>query len=180
MEKTTKEFKLTSIRESAETINAIKENFDKKLEEQENIVVRFDDSIVKNEFLECLKILFDFEIQSGFTIDILIKNLSYEYRKEALSLALKTEAVENNPNAVEMENLYVYLFDAMDVTILAKILSSVKDPSIWETKKIVINSLGYLGQIAEKFVFANTIMEMIGKALMEKSVKDVIDAKVEE
>ena len=46
--------------------------------------------------------------------------------------------------------------------------------------KIVLNSLGYLGQIAEKFVFTNTIMDMIGTALMEKATKAVINAKPEE
>ena len=76
--------------------------------------------------------------------------------------------------------IYVYLFDSMDVTILARILSSVKDPSIWETKKIVLNSLGYLGQIAEKFVFTNTMMDLIGKTIMEQSIKDSLESKVEE
>jgi hypothetical protein len=71
------------------------------------------------------------------------------------------DAVENNPNAVKMENLYAFLFSSMDVTILAKILSSVKDPSIWETKKIVLGSLNYLGSIAEKFVFTNRVLDIL-------------------
>lgn len=248
----TKEFKISSISELAGIIDSIRINFDKEEDQRDEITVRFDDNIEKNEFLECLKTLFEYEINSGFTVNILIKNLSYDYRKEALSLALKTEeirnpiflmnifclikgyntfeeayfeheqvflndevefldifddleeeikhvtyktaeyyvsmlktcnlveAVENNPNAVKIENLYAYLFDSADVTILAKILSSVKDPSIWETKKIVLNSLGYLGMVAEKFVFTNTIMSLIGDAIMEKVVKDSINGKTEE
>ena len=247
-----KEFKISAISEVSAIVDDIKKNFDKEENEQAKIEVRFDSNITKEDFVESLKILFDFEINSSFTIDILIKDLSYDYRKEALSLALKTpelrnpiflmnvfclikgyntfdeayfeheqvflndevefldifddleqeikevtyktaeyyvsmlktcnlvEAVENNPNAVKLENLYVYLFDSMDVTILAKILSSVKDPSIWETKKIVLNSLGYLGMVAEKFVFTNTVMSLIGDAIMERSIKDSIAAKTEE
>ena len=72
--------------------------------------------------------------------------------------------------------MYEYLFSAVDVTILARILSSIKDPTIWETKKIVINSLGYLGLIAEKFVFTNTLLDLFGstflKEAVEKSIKD--------
>ena len=252
MDNEIKEFKISAISEVSAIVDAIKANFDKEESERAKVVVRFDDNIAKDDFIESLKILFDFEIQSGFTVDILIKNLLYDYRKEALGLALKTpelrnpiflmnvfclikgyntfdeayfeheqvflndevefldifddleqeikevtyktaeyyvsmlktcnlvEAVENNPNAVKLENLYVYLFDSMDVTILAKVLSSVKDPSIWETKKIVLNSLGYLGMVAEKFVFTNTMMSLIGDAIMEKTVKDSITAKTEE
>lgn len=252
MDNEIKEFKISAISEVSAIVDAIKANFDKEESERAKIVIRFDDNIAKDDFIESLKILFDFEIQSGFTIDILIKNLSYDYRKEALGLALKTpelrnpiflmnvfclikgyntfdeayfeheqvflndevefldifddleqeikdvtyktaeyyvsmlktcnlvEAVENNPNAVKLENLYIYLFDSMDVTILAKVLSSVKDPSIWETKKIVLNSLGYLGMVAEKFVFTNTMMSLIGNTIMEKAIKDSIAAKTEE
>lgn len=250
--KVTKEFTLLSIEELSNTINYIKDNFNKEIEEQENIIIRFDNNISKEDFLSCLKQLWQFEIDSNHTIDILIKNLSYDYRKEALGCALKTpelrnpiflmnifclikgyntfeesyfehpqvflndevefldifddleeeikevtlktaeyyismlktcnlvEAVENNPNAVKMENIYIYLFNSMDVTILARILSQVKDPSIWETKKIVLNSLGYLGKIAEKFVFANTIMSLIGQTIMEKAVKDSLESKLTE
>lgn len=213
------------------------------------ITVRFADDIAKDVFIESLKILWEYEITSGKSLVILIKNLPYEYRKDALSFALKTpslqnlvflqnifclikgyntfeeayfeheqvflndevefldifddleeeiknvtyqtaeyyvsmlktcnlvEGVENNPNAVEMENLYVYLFNAMDVTILAKVLSSVKDSSIWETKKIVLNSLGYLGQIAEKFVFTNTVMDLFGSEILKRTVSKTLDKK---
>lgn len=248
-----KEYKITNILEVESIVAEIKSNFDKVESEREQICVKFDDNITKDDFIKALSILFDYEITSGFTVDILIKNLSYDYRKEALSLALKTpelknpiflmnifclikgyntfdesyfeheqvflndevefldifddleeeikevthkmaeyyvsmlktcnlvEAVENNPNAVKMENMYVYLFDAVDITIMAKILSSIKDTSIWETKKIVINSLGYLGMIAEKFMFTNTMMNLIGKTIMEQAVKDSIsESKVEE
>ena len=248
-----KEYKITNILEVEGIVAEIKSNFDKVESEREQIYVKFDDNISKDDFIKTLSILFDYEITSGFTVDILIKNLSYDYRKDALGLALKTpelknpmflmnvfclvkgyntfdesyfeheqvflndevefldifddleeeikevthkmaeyyvsmlktcnlvEAVENNPNAVKMENMYVYLFDAADITIMAKILSSVKDSSIWETKKIVINSLGYLGMIAEKFMFTNTMMNLIGKAIMEQSIKDSIaESKVEE
>ena len=248
-----KEYKITNILEVEGIVAETKSNFDKVESEREQIYVKFDDNISKDDFIKTLSILFDYEITSGFTVDILIKNLSYDYRKDALGLALKTpelknpmflmnvfclvkgyntfdesyfeheqvflndevefldifddleeeikevthkmaeyyvsmlktcnlvEAVENNPNAIKMENMYVYLFDAADITIMAKILSSVKDPSIWETKKIVINSLGYLGMIAEKFMFTNTMMNLIGKAIMEQSIKDSItESKVEE
>lgn len=213
------------------------------------ITVRFADDIAKDVFIESLKILWEYEITSGKSLVILIKNLSYEYRKDALSLALKTpslqnlvflqnifclikgyntfeeayfeheqvflndevefldifddleeeiknvtyqtaeyyvsmlktcnlvEGVENNPNAVEMENLYIYLFNAMDVTILAKVLSSIKDSSVWETKKIVLNSLGYLGQIAEKFVFTNTVMDLFGSEILKRTVSKTLDKK---
>ncbi len=213
------------------------------------ITVRFADDIAKDVFIESLKILWEYEMTSGKSLVILIKNLPYEYRKDALSLALKTpslqnpvflqnifclikgyntfeeayfeheqvflndevefldifddleeeikevtyqtaeyyvsmlktcnlvEGVENNPNAVEMENLYIYLFNAMDVTILAKVLSSVKDSSIWETKKIVLNSLGYLGQIAEKFVFTNTVMDLFGSEILKRTVSKTLDKK---
>lgn len=249
MEKATKEFKIENLSQIDNIIESIKENFEKEENSQESILIKFNDNISKEDFLECLKQLWQYEINSNHTIDILIKNLSYDYRKEALGLALKTpelknpiflmnifclikgyntfeesyfeheqvflndevefldifddleqeikevtyktaeyyvsmlktcnlvEAVENNPNAVEMENLYVYLFDSFDFTILAKILSSIKDPSIWETKKIVLNSLGYLSCISEKFVFAHTMMDLIGKAIMEKSIKDSLESE---
>ncbi len=252
MDKQIRTFEIENLEQVAKAIEVFKENFAKEENEQASITVRFIDTIDKETFLESLKRLWQYEIDSGHTMTILIKNLSYDYRKEALGCALKTpelknpvflmnifclikgyntfeeayfeheqvflndevefldifddleeeiknvtyktaeyyvsmlktcnlvEAVENNPNAVAMENIYVYLFNSMDVTILAKILSSVKDPAIWETKKIVLNSLGYLGQIAEKFVFTNTIMDMIGTALMEKATKAVINAKPEE
>lgn len=252
MEKQTKEILINNDMQIESVVKTISDNFAKEEKDQENIIVRYDGSINRDLFLESLKSLFQYEIDSGYTIDILIKNLPYDYRKDALGCALKTpelknpiflmnvfclikgyntfeesyfeheqvflndeveyldifddleqeiknvtyktaeyyvsmlktcnlvEAVENNPNAVEMENIYCYLFDTMDVTILAKVLSSVKDPSIWETKKIVLNSLGYLGQIAEKFVFTNTIMDMIGKTIMEQSVKSSLENKIEE
>lgn len=251
MEKTTKEFKIENLSQVSDIVDDIKLNFDKEEKDQESILVKFDDNISINDLLESLKMLWQFEIDSEHTIDILIKNLSYDHRKEALGLALKTEqlknpiflmnvfclikgyntfeesyfeheqvflndevefldifddleqeirtvtykmaeyyvsmlktcnlveAVENNPNAVEIENIYIYLFDSVDVTILAKILSSVKDPSIWETKKIVLNSLGYLGNIAEKFVFTNNIMDLIGRSVMEKCINDAIKNKEE-
>lgn len=247
MEKTTKEFKIENLSQVDTIIDAIKANFEKEESEQENIIVRFDDNISVEDLLESLARLWKYEIDSDHVIDILIKNLSYEHRKSALGLALKTpdiknyiflmnifclikgyntfeeayfeheqvflndevefldifddleqeikevtlktaeyymsmlktcnlvEAVENNPNAVKMENLYVYLFDSMDVTILAKILSTpyvVKETSIWETKKIVLNSLGYLGMIAEKFVFTNTMMNLIGETIMKQCISD--------
>ena len=251
MEKSVKEFIIENLLQLEEIIKLIKSNFEQDLEKQNSIIIRFSDNINKEDFLESLKQLWQYEIDSNHTIDILIKNLSYEYRKDALGCALKTselknpiflmnifclikgyntfeesyfeheqvflndevefldifddleeeikevtlktaeyyismlktcnlvEAVENNPNAVKMENIYVYLFNSLDVTILARILSSVKDSSIWETKKIVINSLSYLGQIAEKFIFTNTMMDLIGKAIMEKVVKNSIESKIE-
>lgn len=252
MNKEYKEIILSNISELSNTIDTIKENFNKEEKDRSSIIVKFDNNISEDDFIKCLQELFEFEITSKFTIDILIKNLSYNHRKKALSCALKTpelrnpiflmnifclikgyntfeeayfeheqvflndevefldifddleeeikevtlktaeyyismlktcnlvEAVENNPNAVKMENIYIYLFNSMDVTILARILSQVKDPSIWETKKIVLNSLGYLGKIAEKFVFANTIMSLIGQTIMEKAVKDSLESKLTE
>lgn len=251
MEKAINEIKITSVQELSAVFKVIKENFDKALDEQEIIKVCFSNDIDREEFLECLKQLWQYEIDSKNTVNILIKNLSYDYRKEALSLALKTpeirnpiflmnifclikgyntfeesyfeheqvflndeiefldifddleeeikevtyktaeyyismiktcnliEAVENNPNAVAMENIYVYLFNAVDVTILARILSSVKDPTVWETKKIVLNSLGFLGQIAEKFVFANTVINLIGKNILEKGIEESLKNNME-
>lgn len=244
-----KELVICDLGQTQDILDYIKANFEKESEEQEQIVVRFGDSIQVEDLLQSLKQLWQYEIDSGHTIDILIKNLSYQHRSKALGCALKTpmlndpiflsnifclikgyntfeeayfqheqvflndeveyldifddleeeiaevtkktaeyyvsmlktcnlvEAVENNPNAVEMETMYVFLFNSMDVTILAKILSSVSDPSIWETKKIVLNSLGYLAQIAEKFVFTNTIMNLIGSTFLEQSVKDALASK---
>lgn len=241
-----KEITINNLEQVDAVIAAISDNFVKQQEEQEHIIVKFDENITENQLVECLQKLWNYEIKEDKDIEILISNLSYNHRKEALRSALKTpqlknsiflmnvfclvkgyntfeesyfehpqvflndevefldifddleeeikevtyktaeyyvsmlktcnlvEAVENNPNAVEIENLYVYLFDVMDVTILAKILSSVKDPSIWETKKIVLHSLGYLGQIAEKFVFTNTVMDLIGKSILENSIKESI------
>lgn len=247
MDKEIKNFNIENLAQVEGIIKEIEENFAKEENEQASIIIKYSDSINKEEFLQSLKLLWQYEINSDHTVDILIKNLSYEYRKDALGAALKTpqlrnpiflmnifclvkgyntfdeayfnheqvflndeveyldifddietelnevkhnlaeyyvsmlktcnlvEAVENNPNAVEIENLYTYLFDSVDVTIMAKVLSDIKDPSIWETKKIVINSLGYLGMIAEKFVFANSIMDILGKELMEKAIKDSLD-----
>lgn len=247
MSKETTTLTITSASELTDIIAKIKENFAKEVNEQDSIVIKFDDSISKDDLLESLKQLWQYEIDDNHTIDILIKNLSYDHRKSALGLALKTpqlknpiflmnvfclvkgfntfdeayfnheqvflndevefldifddleaeikevtyklaeyyismlktchlvEAVENNPNAVEIENMYTYLFDSVDVTIMARILSLVKDPLIWETKKIVINSLGYLGMIAEKFVFTNSMMNLIGQAIMEKSIKESLN-----
>lgn len=248
MDKEIKEFKIENATQVEAIVNEIKENFEKEELDQASVIVNYDESITVKDLLTSLKYLWEYEIESKHNIDILIKNLSYEHRKAALSQALKTpelrnliflqnifclikgyntfeesyfehpqvflndevefldifddleeeikevtyktaeyyvsmlktcnlvEAVENNPNAVKMENIYVYLFNCMDVTILAKILSSVKDPSVWETKKIVLNSLGFLGQIAEKFVFVNTMMNLIGDTIMEKSIKDSIES----
>lgn len=247
MEQNIKEFKIENLSQINSIIEEIKEVF--KKDTNETITVRFDNNITENDLLESLKVLWQYEIDSNNNLDISIKNLSYDYRKKALSLALKTtnlkdlnflmnvfclikgyntfdegyfkhekvfindevefldifddldeeikevtknvveyyismiktcnlvEVSEDNPNAVKLDNLYSYLFNSFDVTILAKLVSSVKDLSVWETKKIVINSLGYLGQIAEKFVFANNIMSLIGNELMQKCVKEVLDNK---
>ena len=227
------EVKIENLSQLDGILTSLKENFAKEQEEQAPIIVRFDDNIEVSDLVECLKGLWKFEVDENHTIDILIKNLSYKHRCEALREALNTpdivdpiflsnifclikgyntfddayfeheqvflndevefldifddlekeiaevstktaeyyismlktcnlvDAVENNPNAVKMENLYAYLFSSFDVTILAKILSSVKDPSIWETKKIVLGSLNYLGAIAEKFVFTNRILDLL-------------------
>ena len=95
MEKITKEFKIESLSQTSIIIEDIKKNFDKKESEQELIIVKFDDNISIEDLLKSLKILWDFEINSNHTIDILIKNLSYEHRKSALGLALKTEQIKN-------------------------------------------------------------------------------------
>lgn len=243
----TKEICIENASNLVDIVISIKDIFEQK--NPSNIIIRFKEDIAKEDMLLSLKELWKFEVDTGHTIDILIKNLPYDYRKDALGLALKTEnlknqiflmnifclikgyntfeesyfeheqvflndeiefldifddleeeiktvtlktaeyyismlktcnlveAVENNPNAVAMENMYTYLFNSFDVTILAKILSSVKDPSIWETKKIVLNSLGYLCNIAEKFVFTNTIMDLMGKEIIELSVKEAINPK---
>ena len=240
-----KEFTIENLSQLEAILMAIAANFDKPADEQESIIVRFDDKISVEDLIAILKRLWQYETDSGHTIDILIKNLPYSHRKTALGCALKTpelknpvflmnvfclikgyntfedsyfnheqvflndevefldifddleeeikevtlktaeyyvsmlktcnmtESVDNNPNAVKMESLYEYLFSAMDVTILAKVLSSVKDPSIWETKKIVLNSLGYLGMVAEKFVFTNTILDLFGSTLLKESVEAI-------
>lgn len=244
-----KEFKIENLSQANSIIEEIKEVFKNDTEKTATIAVKFDDNIEENDFLESLKLLWQYEIDFDNNLDILIKNLSYDYRKKALSLALKTsslkdlnflmnvfclikgyntfdegyfshekvfindevefldifddleeeikevtknvveyyismiktcnlvEVSEDNPNVIKLDNLYAYLFNSFDVTILAKLVSSIKDPSIWETEKIVINSLGYLGQIAEKFVFANNIMNLIGNELMQKCVKNTLDNK---
>lgn len=248
---TTKEFVINNLSQLDAILAEIQRNFEQSSGDQIDVIIKFTEDITKNDLLECLKRLWQYEITTEHTLDILIKNLSYDCRKEALGCALKTpqlknpiflqnvfclikgyntfeeayfeheqvflndevefldifddleeeikivtrqvaeyyvsmlktcnlvEAVENNPNAVEMENLYVYLFNSMDVTILAKVLSSVKDSSVWETKKIVLNSLGYLGQIAEKFIFTNTVMSLFGSAILERTTRNIISDKVE-
>lgn len=224
--------------------NTIKTAFDNEEKSPISVIVRFDENIDTEDLKVCLEVLWKNENESNHSIDILIKNLSYEKRREALRIALKTEnlsnkiflmnvfclvkgyntfdeayfeseqvflndevefldifddleaeissvtmklaeyyvsmlktcnlveAVNNNPNAVEMEKLYVFLFSMLDVTIMAKILSSVKDPSIWETKKIVLYSLNYLGQMAEKFMFTNTILNLLSASLNTETKKD--------
>ena len=166
----------------------------KNSDKSENIEIRFKDTVSKETLLKSLQELWAYEIESDHILDIFIKNLSYDFRKDALGLALKTEnqknpiflmnvfclikgyntfeesyfeheqvflndeiefldifddleeeirtvtlktaeyyvsmlktcnlveAVENNPNAVAMENMYTYLFNSFDVTILAKII----------------------------------------------------------
>lgn len=249
MNKSTKEFKIENISQIAAVLSAIKANFEKDFDNQESIVVRYIDDISIEDLLESLKQLWQYEIDTEHTFDILIKNLSYEHRKKALSQALHTEnlkdpifllnvycllkgyntfenayfeheqvflndevefldifddleqeikeatyklaeyyismiktcnlveGVQNNPNAVEMEYLYKYMFSCMDVTVLARIVSSVKDPAIWETQKIVLNSLGYLGMIAEKFVFTNTIIDLLSLDLLKETAKTTITDK---
>lgn len=112
------------------------------------------EQVFLNDEVEFLDIFDDLEEE----IKAVTKQLA-EYYVSMLKTCNLVEAVENNPNAVEMENLYKYLFSIMDVTILARVLSSVKDSTIWETNKIVLNSLAYLGAVAEKFVFVNTFLE---------------------
>ena len=230
MSKEIKELKILNLAQTDSVIEAIKVNFEKEESEQDNIIVRYEDSITVEDLVDSLKILWEYETNSDHTIDILIKNLSYDHRKEALRAALKnenlrnpiflqnvfclvkgyntfadayfeheqvflndevefldifddleeelkevtyklveyyismlktchlTESVENNPNTVKLEPLYENLFNAMDIIILSKLLSSVKDSKVWETKKIVLNSLGYLSLVAEKFTFVNKIL----------------------
>jgi len=243
MEKTVMELKIENLAQVEAAIKAFDDNFKKEEAEQQSIIVRFDEKISVEDLVETLKKLWEFEVTSNHTIDILIKNLSYAHRKEALRAALcntslknpifltnvfclvkgyntfedayfeheqvflndevefldifddveeelavvvkqiaeyyvsmlKTcnliEGVENNPNTVKIEPLYEYLFGMMDVTILAKLLTSVKDPTIWETKKIVFNGLNYLGMISEKFVFTNTVLNLLGNKLLQTSVE---------
>ena len=228
-----KEFIVKNFAEIDAILAAIKASFEQESVSNVANVVKFDKDISVDDLKQCLSKLWEYETDSEHTIDILIKNLSYAHRREALRLALKTpnlrnnifltnifclvkqsntfeeayfeheqvflndevelldilddleveiaevtknlaeyyvsilktchlvDAVENNPNAVKLENIYVFLFDCMDATMLAKVLSSVKDPSIWETKKIVIDGLNYLGSIANKFIFTNNILDLI-------------------
>lgn len=240
MDKEIKEFKIEDLTQVPAIIEAIKVNFEKS--EQESIVVRYAESITVADLIESLKQLWKCESDSKHTIDILIKNLSYDHRKAALAAALNNsqlhnpiflmnifclvkgyntfedayfehehvfindevefldifddvetelevvtkqvaeyyismlktcnlvEGIENNPNTVKMEPLYEYLFGMMDVMILAKILSSVKDPSIWETKKIVFNGLNYLGLMSEKFIFVDRVLNLLNDELLKGSI----------
>lgn len=252
MDKPIKEFKIETLSQVDAVLAAIKANFAKEEAEQEAIIVRFDDKIAAEDLVTSLNKLWQCEIDSGHTIDILIKNLSYNCRKSALGAALKTKSlknpvflqnifclikgyntfdeayfnheqvflndevefldifddleneiaaitlkmaeyyismlktcnmidgVENNPNIVKIEPLYEYLFGAVDVTILARILSSScvnKNPSIWETKKIVMNSLGYLGMVAEKFVFTNTVLNLFGETFLKDTIEKAMSKK---
>lgn len=246
MENTIMEVKIENLAQIDAIINNFEDNFKKEEAEQQSIIVRFDEKISVEDLLVALKRFWEFEVAFNHTIDILIKNLSYEHRKAALGEALKTtqlrnpiflmnvfclikgyntfedayfeheqvflndevefldifddleteigevtkqlaeyyvsmlktcnliDGVENNPNTVRIEPLYEYLFTSVDVVILARILSSVKDPAIWETKKIVYNSLGYLGAIAEKFVFTNSILNVFSEDFLQK-VKDNVE-----
>ena len=245
MENTIIEVKIENLAQIDAIINNFEDNFKKEEAKQQSIVVRFDEKISVEDLLAILKRFWEFEVASNHTIDILIKNLSYEHRKAALGEALKTtqlrnpiflmnifclikgyntfedayfeheqvflndevefldifddleteigevtkqlaeyyvsmlktcnliDGVENNPNTVRIESLYEYLFTSVDVVILARILSSVKDPTIWETKKIVYNSLGYLGAIAEKFVFTNSILNVFSEDFLRKVKNNV-------
>ena len=249
MDKQSKEFIIENVTQLEQVATEITNNFAKEDSAQCRIVVKFDKNITVDDLLVILKGLWKVENECKHTIDILIKDLSYEHRYKALGCALQTadlrnpiflsnifclikgynsfdesyfnheqvfindevefldifddleeeikcvtyklaeyyvsmlktcnltEAVENNPNAVKIEFLYEYLFSTMDVTILARVLSSVKDPAIWETKKIVLGSLNYLGSIAEKFVFTNSILNVINKELIENIVKDSLSKK---
>lgn len=245
MEKAIMEFKIENLAQIDGVIKAFDENFKEEEAKQQSCLVRFDEKITVEDLLESLKKLWEFEVTSNHTIDILIKNLSYEHRKASLGAALKntqlknpiflmnifclvkgyntfddayfeheqvflndevefldifddleeeittvtkqvaeyyvsmlktcnlTDGIANNPNTVKLEPLYEYLFISMDVIILARILSSIKDSSIWETKKIVYNSLGYLGAIAEKFVFTNSILNVFGEDFLRKVKENV-------
>ena len=245
MENTIIEVKIENLAQIDAIINNFEDNFKKEEAKQQSIVVRFDEKISVEDLLVILKRFWEFEVASNHTIDILIKNLSYEHRKAALGEALKTtqlrnpiflmnifclikgyntfedayfeheqvflndevefldifddleteigevtkqlaeyyvsmlktcnliDGVENNPNTVRIESLYEYLFTSVDVVILARILSSVKDPTIKKTKKIVYNSLGYLGAIAEKFVFTNSILNVFSEDFLRKVKNNV-------
>ena len=249
MDKQSKEFIIENIAQLEQVAIEIKDNFAKENSAQCGIVVKFDKNITVDDLLVILKGLWKVENECKHTIDILIKDLSYEHRYKALGCALQTvnlrnpiflsnifclikgynsfdesyfnheqvfindeveyldifddldkeiaavteklaeyyismiktcnliDNVDNNPNAVTMEPLYEYLFSVVDVTILAKVVSSVKNPDIWETKKIVLNSLGYLGMVAEKFVFTNTILDLLGKEVLEKSIEEAFTNK---
>lgn len=245
MENTIMEVKIENLAQIDAIINNFEDNFKKEEAEQQSIIVRFDEKISVEDLLVALKRFWEFEVASNHTIDILIKNLSYEHRKASLGAALKnaqlknpiflmnvfclvkgyntfedayfeheqvflndevefldifddleeeiaivtkqvaeyyismlktcnlTDGIANNPNTVKLEPLYEHLFISMDVIILARILSSIKDSSIWETKKIVYNSLGYLGAIAEKFVFTNSILNVFGEDFLRKVKEDI-------
>lgn len=128
------------------------------------------EQVFLNDEVEFLDIFDDLEAE--------IKTATHklaEYYVSMIKTCNLVEGVENNPNAVEMEYLYKYMFSCMDVTILARVLSSIKDPAIWETKKIVLNSLGYLGAVAEKFVFTNSIIDLFGSALLKETVDAVVN-----
>ena len=114
------------------------------------------EQVFLNDEIEFLDIFDDLEKEIS---EVTLKMA--EYYVSMLKTCNLVDAVESNPNAVKLDNLYSFLFNAVDVTILAKILSSVKDPAIWETKKIVLGALDYLGAIAEKFVFTNTLLDML-------------------
>mgnify|MGYP003298831645 CR=1 FL=1 len=133
----------------------------------------FDDSyfnhehVFLNDEVEFLDIFDDLEEEIKE-----VTNKTAEYYVSMLKTCNLVEGVKNNPNYVEMENLYMFLFDSMDVTILARILSSVKDPALWETKLIVADSLTYLGSVAEKFVFTNSILNVLGSSSIEDIPKN--------
>lgn len=127
------------------------------------------EQVFLNDEVEFLDIFDDLETEIGEVT----KQLA-EYYVSMLKTCNLIDGVENNPNTVRIEPLYEYLFTSVDVVILARILSSVKDPAIWETKKIVYNSLGYLGAIAEKFVFTNSILNVFGEDFLQK-VKDNVE-----
>ena len=95
MSENTKELFIENLTDVNTVIADIKANFEKEENEQDAIIIRYKDTVSKEDFLESLKLLWQYEIDSNHTIDILIKNLSYDYRKDALGLALKTPALKN-------------------------------------------------------------------------------------
>ena len=88
-----KELFVEKISDLVNILAEIRQNFEKEC--PDSIVVKFKETISKEDMLNSLKELWQFEIDSDHTIDILIKNLSYDYRKEALRLALQTENLKN-------------------------------------------------------------------------------------